>query len=441
MPAPLTITTQPLTSLKPYERNARTHSKAQIQQIADSITAFGFTNPVLVDQDNRIMAGHGRVEALKLLGRTEVATIHLDHMTPAQIKAYVIADNRIAEKAGWDKEVLAVEFQEIMKLDLDLKLEVTGFEMPQIDLMIQDSLDADPDAGDEVPEPPATPVTQLGDLWQLGQHRILCGDSLKPDSYSCLLGDEKAQIIFTDPPYNVKIQGHVSGLGRVQHEEFIMASGEMSKAQFTTFLADVFTLLVTHSVPGSIHYVCMDWRHLQEILTAGETAYAELKNICVWAKDNGGMGAFYRSRYELVLVFKNGTDPHINNVQLGKHGRYRTNVWNYRAPRRIGLRTQSQGGEDALAMHPTVKPVRMVADALMDSSHRDGLVLDPFGGSGSTLIAAENTARRARLLELEPKYVDVTIARWQKLSGQQAVLVDTGQTFAEVKAAREVCHG
>lgn len=363
MPTPLTITNQSISDLKPYARNARTHSKAQIQQIADSIEKFGFNNPVLVDQDNRIVAGHGRVEALKLLGQTDVATIRLEHMTPAQIKAYVIADNRLAEKAGWDKDVLALEFQDLMKLNLDFKPDITGFEMPAIDLMIQDSEEKDPDAGDEIPEPPTTPVTRLGDLWQLGQHRILCADSLKAESYTRLMKEEKAQIIFTDPPYNVKIQGHVSGLGKVQHDEFAMASGEMSKAQFTTFLTDVFTLMAVNSVPGSLHYICMDWRHLQEILAAGETAYAELKNICVWAKDNGGMGALYRSRHELVLVFKNGTEPHINNVQLGKHGRYRTNVWNYRAPRRIGKK-----GEDELAMHPTVKPVRMVADALMDAS-------------------------------------------------------------------------
>lgn len=435
MPNNLTVITQPITALKPYERNARTHSKAQIQQIADSINAFGFNNPILVDQDNRIVAGHGRVEALKILGHTDVATILLDHMSPDQIKAYVIADNRIAENAGWNKEILAVEFQNLMNLDIQFDLEVTGFELPQIDLMIQDTQDKDPDEGDDIPEPPIKPVTQVGDLWQLGQHLILCNDCLKPESYARLLGDEKAQVVFTDPPYNVKIQGHVSGLGKVQHDEFAMASGEMSKAQFTAFLTDVFILLAAHAAPGSLHYACMDWRHLQEILAAGEAAYAELKNICVWAKDNGGMGALYRSRHELVLVFKSGTEPHINNVQLGKHGRYRTNVWNYRAPRRIGKK-----GEDELAMHPTVKPVRMVADALMDASHRDGLVLDPFGGSGSTLIAAENTSRRARLIELEPKYVDVTIARWQKLTGQQVVLVETGQTFAEVKAARELYH-
>lgn len=429
----LEITLTPTDALRPYAKNARKHSKAQIRQIADSIEAFGFNNPLLVDTQNQVLAGHGRLEAAKLLDLKTVPTIQLGHLPPEKARAYIIADNRLAEKSSWDYELLAEELENLSQQDMDLT--VTGFDMPEIDLMLQDKEDADPDAGDEIPEPPTTPVTQLGDLWQLGQHRILCGDSLKTDSYSRLLGDEKVQIIFTDPPYNVPIQGHVSGLGKVQHEDFPMASGEMSKAQFTTFLTDVFTLLATHSVPGSLHYACMDWRHLQEILSAGETAYAELKNICVWAKDNGGMGALYRSRHELLLVFKNDTEPHINNVQLGKHGRYRTNVWNYRAPRRIGKK-----GQNELAMHPTVKPVRMVADALMDASHRDGLVLDPFGGSGSTLIATENTNRRARLIELEPKYVDVTIARWQKLTGQQAVLMEISQSFADVKAAQEVCH-
>lgn len=432
----LTINHQPTDTLIPYARNARKHSKAQIRQIADSIEAFGFTSPLLVDTNNQVLAGHGRLEAAKLLGLPSVPTITLGHLTPAQARAYILTDNRLAEKSSWDRPMLAAELEELMLDDnLTIDLTITGFELPDIDLMVQDLHATDPNAGDDIPPPPQTAVTQLGDVWMMGPHRLLCGDSLKPESYQRLLGEDKADMVFTDPPYNVPVQGHVSGLGKVQHTEFAMASGEMTKAQFTTFLTDIFSLLATYTKDGSIHFACMDWRHLQEILTAGDKAYTELKNICVWAKDNGGMGSLYRSRHEMVLVFKNGTAPHINNVELGKHGRYRTNVWNYRAPRRIG-----NHGEDELAMHPTVKPAPMVADAIKDCSHRDGLVLDPFGGSGSTLIAAQNTGRKARLIELEPKYVDVTIARWQKLTGQKAVLLDTGKTFEETKASREVCH-
>jgi DNA modification methylase len=421
----------PLICLKPYPTNARKHSKAQVRQIADSITAFGFTNPVLIDSAGTILAGHGRFEAAKLLGLPTVPTLRIDHLTEAQKKAYVIADNRLAERSGWDKEILAIEFQELMTVETNFNLDITGFDLAEIELMVNDLEDRDPDEGDEVPEPPVKPVSRLGDCWQLGDHGLTCGDSLDPAIYDELMMDERANVVFTDPPYNVPIAGHVSGLGKVQHEEFAMASGEMSEEAFTGFLTTICGHLARHSADGAIQFICMDWRHMRELLAAGEANDLTLKNLCVWSKDNGGMGALYRSQHELVFVFKHGTAAHINNVELGRHGRYRTNVWHYR-----GANSLRRGRDADLAMHPTVKPVRMVADALLDCSNKGDVVLDPFGGSGTTLIAAEKTGRRARLIELAPRYVDVTIARWQKLTGKEATLADTGQTFTEVAKER-----
>ena len=271
-------------------------------------------------------------------------------------------------------------------------------------------------------------VTRPGDIWRIGSHRLICGNSTRSETYQALLGEQRAQLVFTDPPYNVPISGHVGGLGAVQHREFAMASGEMSPAEFTAFLQTVFGHLAAYSVDGSIHFQCMDWRHLQEMLAAGTAAYSDLKNLCVWAKNNGGMGSLYRSQHELVFVFKSGTAPHINNVELGKHGRYRTNVWSYAGVNSFG------GDRDDLSLHPTVKPVAMVADAIRDCSHRKAIVLDAFVGSGTTLIAAEKTGRRGYGIEIDPAYCDVTICRLHAVCGLDAVLEATGQRFAEVEA-------
>lgn len=410
------IVFKPVDQLKPYPNNPRKHSKAQIRQISESIEAFGFTNPVLVDAEGIILAGHGRVEAAKLLKLESVPTLRIDHLSDAQKKAYIIADNRLAEKSGWDNEILAIELQTLVEMDTSFDITVTGFEMAEIDFKIQSLDEADPDGDDDLPAVPVEPITKPGDLWVLGNHRLFCGNALKPESYERLLGGELAQMVITDPPYNVPIEGHVSGLGKVKHGEFAMASGEMSESQFISFLTIACAQMAGHSTNGSMHFIFMDWRHIAELLAAGKTSFSELKNICIWNKDNGGMGSLYRSKHEMVAVFKHGTEPHINNVALGKHGRYRTNVWNYR-----GVNTLRNGREDELAMHPTVKPVRMLADAILDCSNPKGLILDPFGGSGSTLLAAERTGRCARLIELEPKYVDVTIARWEKATGLKAV--------------------
>ncbi len=427
----LAIEHHSVAGLKPYGGNARTHSSKQIAEIASSIKAFGFNNPVLIDKAGTIIAGHGRVEAAKKLGLESVPVIRLEHLTDAQKRAYILADNKLAEKAGWDREILAIELQHLTSLDLDFDATVTGFEMAEIDLLLGE-VDAKPDAGDIVPATQTGPaVTRLGDNWQIGPHRLICGDATDLETSARLLDGERAQLIFTDPPYNVKIDGHVSGLGAVKHREFAFASGEMSEAEFTGFLDKVFANLVSCAADGAIHFICMDWRHMGEVLAAGKRTFSHLKNVCVWNKTNGGMGSLYRSQHEMVFVFKSGTAPHINNVELGKHGRYRTNVWTY-----AGANTFSAEREADLAMHPTVKPVALVADAILDCSRRKGIVLDVFAGSGTTLVAAERTGRRGYGIELDPIYCDTILTRLSGIAKAEARLTGTGQTFAEVATER-----
>ncbi len=302
----LNVVIKPTNELRENPANARTHSDAQVEQIAKSIQKFGFNNPILVDAEGMIIAGHGRVAAAKILGLKTLPTVQLDHLSEAQKRAYVIADNRLAELAGWDREILAIEFQFLVEEDIEFELTDIGFSAPEIDVILteESEANADPDIAEFRSGPP---VTVPGDLWLIGPHRLLCGNALDASSYEKLMGSEQAEMIFTDPPYNVPITGHVSGLGRARHEEFAMAAGEMSKPEFTRFLSTVFRHMAAWSTDGSIHFVCMDWRHLLELLRAGQIAYSELKNICVWAKANGGMGSLYRSQHELVAVFKNGT--------------------------------------------------------------------------------------------------------------------------------------
>ncbi len=428
----LCLESLPIAALKPYERNARTHSRKQIKQIAASIKRFGFNAPVLIDEDNGIIAGHGRVEAAKLLKLQAVPTIRLSHLTPTEKRAYILADNKLALNAGWDREMLAFEVKHLLEVGFDP--EPIGFETPELDLIVDEAEARENDpAPEDVVEPPVKgpAVTEPGDLWRLGKHRLLCGDARAPESYAALLGAEKADIVVTDPPYNVRIEGNVGGLGKVKHANFAMAAGEMSEAEFTAFLRSIFERLTASSVDGSIHFVFMDWRHIGEVLAAARGVYAELKNLCIWNKSVGGMGTFYRSKHELVFVFKNGTAPHVNNFELGQHGRTRTNVWDY-----AGLVGFKAGRLDEIAMHPTTKPVAMLADALRDCSKRGAIVLDPFGGSGSTLMAAEKTGRHARVIELDPAYVDVIVRRWQDHTGKPAALETSGETFELVAERR-----
>jgi DNA modification methylase len=419
-------------SLRPYLGNARVHSKKQVRQIASSIQRFGFTNPVLISDDDEIIAGHGRVMAAKELGLATVPTLKLSHLSAAERRAYVLADNKLALNAGWDNEILAIELQALIDIDFDVSL--TGFSLAEIDLALDQAGESAPEEvapADVVPEPPASPVSIRGDLWTLGRHRLLCGDARNPGDYGLLLGDEKADLIFTDPPYNVRIDGNVCGLGTVRHREFAMASGEMSRENFTAFLTETLSHASSVCRDGAIAFVCMDWRHMGELLEAGAAAFTELKNLCVWNKTNGGMGTFYRSKHELIFVFKVGTAPHTNTFGLGETGRYRTNVWDY-----AGVSSMTAHRQEELEMHPTVKPTALVADALRDCTKRGEIVLDGFGGSGTTLIAAEACGRRARLIEYESGYCDTIVARWQRLTGKQAKLAQTGESFEDVQDQR-----
>jgi DNA modification methylase len=428
----LKITYRKTGDLVPYPGNARTHSDKQIAQIAASIRQFGFTNPVLVDADGGIVAGHGRVAAARQLGIAEVPTIVLGHLTSAERRAYVIADNRLAELAGWDREILKIEFQALAEMDLDFELEITGFETAELDLLLDHSADEPvTDPADEAPFPePGPAVTRTGDVWRLGPHRLICGDARDPAVYATLMGSDRARAVFTDPPYNVKIDGHVCGSGTVKHREFAMAAGEMDAAAFTAFLEASLGAMAAVSIDGAIHFTCMDWRHMAELQAAGSRVYSELKNLVVWAKTNGGMGTFYRSRHELVYVWKVGSGPHTNTFGLGETGRYRTNVWDYPGVNSFGTNQKD------LALHPTVKPVALVADAIKDVTRRGEIMLDGFGGSGTTLIAAERTGRVARLVELDPIYCDVICRRYAALTGVEPVLGATGETFA---ARAQVC--
>jgi len=387
-----------------------------VRSIAESISAFGFNAPILVDRECQVIAGHGRLQAARLLELSSVPVVRLEELTEAQARAYMLADNKLTDSSAWDEGLLATHLKELSELDLGFELEATGFATSEIDLRIQGLDDTDTDQDDDFELDSGPPVSRLGDVWLLGRHRVICADALQTSTYETLLLEERASAAFVDLPYNLKIGGMVSGRGKVTHPEFVMASGEMSTAEFEQFLAAVFGQLASFTRQDAVLYACMDHRHLQEMLTGLTRAKLELLNLCVWVKTNGGMGAFYRSQHELVFVLRNGAGQHRNNVQLGRFGRNRTNVWTYPGASSFA----SKGSERGLAYHPTVKPVRLVADAILDCTGRDDLVLDCFLGSGTTVLAAERTGRRTAGIELDPRYVDTTIRRWERLTGNKA---------------------
>ena len=431
----LSVCYLPIEQLKPDPRNARVHNKKQVRQIASSIESFGFNVPILIDGGNNVVAGHGRILAAKLLGLAEVPTVRLDHLTGAQRRAFAIADNRLTEIASWDDRLLGETLQELASVDLDFALEATGFDAGEIDLRIEALPQNEREPAERpIPAVPGPAVTRTGDLWLLGRHKVLCGDALDAEAYRTLLGPETANAAFTDPPYNLPVNGHVSGRGQTRHREFPMAAGEMDSAAFTKFLETSMRHMAAFSRSGAVHYVCMDWRHAAELLIASRAAGFGMLNLCVWTKPNAGMGSLYRSQHELVFVFKAGSGRHQNNVQLGRLERNRTNVWAYAAGPAFG-----RAGEEGhlAALHPTVKPVAMVADAILDSSRRGDIVLDSFLGSGTTLMAAERTGRQCRGLELDPLYVDVIVRRWQAYTGSAARHAVTGAAFDEAARAAE----
>jgi DNA modification methylase len=439
---PLQIVYRRIGELKPDPANPRQHSKKQILKLADSIKTLGFNVPVLVDAELNVVSGHCRLAAGRALGIAEVPTIRLDHLSPAQVRVFRIADNRLSELAEWNEQLLARELKDLSLIGLDFSLEVTGFEMAEIDLRIaslEDLPKGENDPADVLPVPIAgPPLSRIGDIWVLGSHQLSCGNALDAAAFAALIGEERAAMAFSDPPYNVPIDGHASGRGAIRHRSFPMATGEMDAAEFTAFLSSAFRNLVAFSDDGSIHFICMDWRHIGESLAAGREVYDELKNLCVWVKNNAGMGSLYRSQHELVFVFKHGRNRHRNNVQLGQFGRNRSNVWHY-----CGANSFARCGEEGnlLALHPTVKPVAMVADAILDCSARGDIVLDPFLGSGTTLIAAERTGRRCYGLELDPAYVDTIVRRWQALTGGCAHHRGSGQSFDDRAREAEVADG
>lgn len=414
--------------------NPRQHSDEQIAKIASSVEQFGNLNPILIDQDKKIISGGGRLLAAKKMKLDRVPVLQISHLSDEEKRAYRIADNRLAELGEWDKEALIFELDAILEAD-EFSVELTGFSTAEIDTM-QVEIGAEAaspatDPADMLPEIPLQPVATLGDIWRLGKHSLLCGSSLDGQNWKRLLKDDQASAVFTDPPYNVPIDGHVSGLGKHKHDDFAMASGEMSEDEFIAFNIHYLEAMLGYLKDGAVLALCMDWRHLFELQSAINRCALKQLNLCVWNKTNGGMGSLYRSQHELVVIAKKGRTPHTNNVQLGKYGRYRTNVWDYAGANSFGA------GRDAdLADHPTVKPVGLVADFIRDVTAHGELVLDAFMGSGTTILAAERTGRRAAGIEIDPRYVDVAIRRWQEMTGQDAMLSETGETFSEVSQQR-----
>lgn len=429
--ANLTIENMALNQIRAYAKNAKSHPEGQIQQIAASIRQFGFNNPILVDENLEIIAGHGRMDAAQILGLETVPVIRLSHLSEAQKRAYRLADNKIAENGGWNADLLRLEISELEQICDDMDISITGFTDVDLDIL---AMDDRPTAASKVNNVPYIPeneiVTRFGDVWRIGDHRIICGNSLDSGAFERLLGNRQADMVLQDPPYNVKISGHVCGAGNVHHKEFMMASGEMTSDEFTQFLRKNFELCAKYSRPGALHYNFMDWRHMGEILTAGNGAFNNLVNMCVWCKTSGGMGSLYRSQHELCFIFKNGKEAHINNVKLGSNGRYRTNVWQYAGVNAFGRH------KNDIKMHPTVKPVEMLKDAILDVTRRGDIVLDAFLGSGSTLIAAHQSKRVCYGIELDPLYVDTSIRRFFDLFGIDAIHEASGKTYSELLATR-----
>lgn len=422
----------PLPSLKRAKKNARTHSKKQIKQVANSILRYGWTYPILADEDGRIIAGHARCEAAKQLSLKDVPVLVMRGLSDAEKRALALADNKIPANAGWDRKLLAEELGELASLlpDCNLSLDITGFEPAEIDGVMADFGNSDHDSADASCTIGEQPISRRGELWQAGPHRVLCGDARDPADWSALMGSNRASMLIADPPYNVQISTTL-GRGKIKHREFAVGSGEMSPAEFTDFLTKWMQLAVQYAADGAIQYIFTDWRHIGEMHRAGHTVFGPLQNLVVWNKTNAGQGSFYRSQHELIFVYKNGDAPHLNNVELGRHGRNRSNVWTY-----AGVNTFRQGRLADLTVHPTVKPVALIADAIKDCTRRGDLVVDPFLGSGTTLLAAERVGRRGYGMEIDPIYVDAAIRRWQHVTRRDAVLAATGQTFEEVAAER-----
>jgi DNA modification methylase len=384
------------------------------------------TEPLMIDETDAIIVGMDTLEAAKQLLMTTVPVIVLSHLTPVQKRAYAIANHRIPELGEWDREVLGEELRELSVIDPSFSLEITGFETIEIESLTRLKIESDLD---EVPTRPTVPTSERDDQRELGDHRAGCGDALNPADLAALIGAGKARAAFLDSPYNVPIVGHVTK--NAAHREFQMGVGELDEPGFTDFLATSHRNVADHMLDGGLIYSCMDWRHSDNMADARRASGLSLINICVFAKKNAGQGSFYRSQHELIYVFKKGKAQHLNRIELGRHGRSRSNVFSYQGV--SGLVRGSRVDHEA---HPTPKPVIMIEDILLDCTEKGDLIIDVFGGGGATLMAAERTGRCARLLEIDPGYVDVIVNRWQNYSGRQATLAGTGLTFAQVRAQR-----
>lgn len=417
----------PIERLSPDPRNPRKHSPRHIRQLVKSIKAFGFIVPALIDDEYQLVTGHGRIEAARLSGLNEVPTLSVAHLTRQQRLAYMIADNRLTDLSNWSDPMLGAILVELADAEIQFDIEAIGFSVGEIDLLIAGQGVAN--EADDEPPPHGPPVSRAADRWELGQHLIVCGSSLDDASFETLLGREKADVVICDPPYNVPIAGHVSGLGKFTHREFAQASGEMSEGEFINWLERALRLAAKWSRDGSLHYWAMDWRHLYELTVAARAVYAEQINLCVWAKQ-AGMGSLYRSQHELFAVWRKGKVRHRNHVELGRFGRSRSNVWSYSSSNGAG-RITDEG--NLLAIHPTVKPLALIADAILDSTKRGDIVLDSFLGSGTTVLAAEKIGRRCRGIEIDPLYVDTAIRRWQRWTGEQARRTSDGALFDDLE--------
>lgn len=420
---------RPIGCIKTNPRNARTHSKKQIAQIARSMKEFGNVNPILIDDQHVLIAGHGRLEAAKSLGHEHVPSIMVQGLSEAKKRALMLADNKIAANAGWDRGILKQELEELINLD-DFAIELTGFEPPEIDQLLLDMEDNSADPADICPDAPGDAISRQGDLWLLGEHRLLCGDARDAEHLDRLCGAERVSMAFLDPPYNVRV-ADIVGRGKTKHNEFAMGSGEMTPEEFRAFLKLALSNAANVSRSGAIHFICMDWKHIADLLDAGKAVFQEMLNLITWVKSNGGQGSFYRSQHELIAVYRCGKDGHLNNIELGKHGRNRTNVWHY-----AGVNSFGKSRMKDLKSHPTVKPVAMIVDAIKDCTRRNDIVLDTFGGSGSTMLACERVGRKARLIEFEPRYVDVAISRWQEFTGKDAIHAESQLAFNDMREDR-----
>jgi DNA modification methylase len=418
--------TVPIESIKPYPGRARVHKKAQQSKLEKVIGHYGQVTPIVVDNNNEIIDGHAVWEAMKALEHDEIAVVVVVNCTEPEIKALRLALNRIACDAGWDNEVLRADFELFVSIGFDLEL--TGFDAVEIDGILDVDVQKLNVVEEEavIPAAQKLPITGIGDIWNCGKHRIGCGDACDQDFVDKLLAGTRAGLCFVDPPYNVPISGFVTGKGRAKHREFVSGAGELSAEQFTALLERALNVLKKSASQSALIYACMDWRHIYELLCAGRQTQLELVNFCVWAKTNAGMGSLYRSQHELICVFKAGNARHLNNVELGRHGRNRSNLWTYR-----GMNSFGSGRDQLLSSHPTIKPVLLIADAIRDVTKRGEVVLDTFLGSGSTIMAAEETGRVGVGLDLDPIYVDVAVRRWQTQTRRDAIHAETGETFEE----------